>query len=146
MRSAARRNEVANFTLTIGIGAATGATPPEGDFADSLSGGPDFWVVSGVAANDELNIRKGASTKDASVGTVPNGAILRNKGCRLVDGQRWCAVEDRNDPALAGWVAGRFLARRAPRRRITPRRMRWSPAPTTMPRAAFPAHSTASPM
>ncbi len=109
MRNAARRDEVANYTITIGIGAATGATPPEGDFADSLSGGPDFWVVSGVAANDELNIRKGASAKDAVVGRVPNGAILRNKGCRLVDGQRWCAVEDRNDPALAGWVAGRFL-------------------------------------
>ncbi len=30
MRSAARRNEVANYTITIGIGAATGATPPEG--------------------------------------------------------------------------------------------------------------------
>ncbi len=40
-------NEVANYTITIGNGAATGATPPEGDFADSLSGGPDFWVVTG---------------------------------------------------------------------------------------------------
>jgi hypothetical protein len=109
MRNAARRDEVANYTITIGIGAPSGATPPDGDFADSLSGGPDFWVVSGVAANDELNIRKGASTRDAVVGSVPNGAVLRNKGCKLVDGQRWCAVEDRNDPAVAGWVAGRFL-------------------------------------
>jgi hypothetical protein len=109
MRNAARRNEVANYTITIGIGASAGSAEPQGDFADGLLGGPDFWVVSGVAADDELNIRKGASTKDAIVKGVPNGAILRNKGCKMVDGQRWCAVEDRYDPAVAGWVAGRYL-------------------------------------
>jgi hypothetical protein len=109
MRNAARRNEVANYTITIGIGASTGSAEPQGDFADGLMGGPDFWAVSGVAANDVLNIRKGASTKDAIVKGVPNGAILRNKGCKMVNDQRWCAVEERDNPVVSGWVAGRFL-------------------------------------
>ena len=33
--------------------------------------GPDFYRVTGVAADDVLNIRSGPSAKDAVVGTVP---------------------------------------------------------------------------
>ena len=109
MRNAARRNEVANYTITIGIGASTGSPEPAGRLCRWPHGRSGLLGGDGVAANDELNIRKGASTKDAIVKGVPNGAILRNKGCKMVDGQRWCAVEDRYDPAVAGWVAGRYL-------------------------------------
>ena len=110
MRNAARRNEVANFTLTVGVSgkpAKPGELQP--DFADSLMGGPDFWDVTGIAANDTLNLRKTPSAKAPILGKFPNGTMLRNKGCRIDDNVRWCLVELPDDPTVTGWVAGRYL-------------------------------------
>ena len=87
--------------------------------------GPDFYRVTGVAADDVLNIRSGPSAKDAVVGTVPpNGDGMRNLGCsggmsfaewekasarerEAAQHRRWCKVEYKG---VTGWVAGRFLA------------------------------------
>jgi hypothetical protein len=82
------------------------------DFADSLTGGPDFWQVTGVASGGRLNLRSGASVQSRVVATVPDGEVLRNRGCRLAGGERWCRVEP-TDGRLQAWASGRFL-REAP--------------------------------
>lgn len=111
MRPAARRGETANYRLAVKIGGTSHAvaTAPDGDFADGLAGGPDFWQVTGVAGDDVLNLRRSASAKAATVLGVPNGTVLRNHGCAMHGGQRWCQVSLRSDPGRRGWVAGRYL-------------------------------------
>lgn len=108
-RNAARRGETSTFTVKVKLGGEAAAAPPEGDFADSLSGGPDFWEVTGLAAGKSVNLRKGASSSAAVTGRIPEGTILRNKGCKMDGGQRWCQVERRDDASVTGWVAGQFL-------------------------------------
>ncbi len=105
MRSAARRGETAEFSLGISLG------PPE--FADGLSGGPDYWRVSGVGGNDALNLRAGPSTRYESIGKLRNGEVLQNRGCRLTGGERWCAIRATHS-GVTGWVAGRYLVEAAP--------------------------------
>jgi hypothetical protein len=111
MRAAARRDESAHYRVDIHIGSAHVAKPtePVGDFADGLSGGPDFWEVHGVPTGDTLNLRAGPSTHERVVGEIGNGSILRNLGCRMSGEQRWCQVARREDPGPRGWVAGRYL-------------------------------------
>lgn len=87
--------------------------------------GPDYFAVTGVAANDVLNIRSGPSARDRIVGTIPpKGGGIRNLGCQgglsfdewrtaseaqreAGKNRRWCRIEYRD---VEGWVAGRFLA------------------------------------
>lgn len=110
MRNAARRNEVADFDLTVrvtGSAASDGSSAPGGDFADGLAGGPDFWRVSNVPPGDRLNVRRAPSARAALVARVGNGISLRNLGCRISAGQRWCRVGLPN--GRTGWAAGRFL-------------------------------------
>ena len=109
-RAAARRNARSSFTLDVSIPPRPGAArPPAADFADGLQGGPDAWVVSGVAANDVLNLRRMPSARSPVVAGRPNGAVLRNAGCRMVAEQRWCQVETTDVPVARGWVNGQFL-------------------------------------
>lgn len=109
VRSAARRAEAANYTLTIALG-ATSATDEKGpDYADGLTGGPDFWEVAGVAAGDALILRKEPSPRGKLVARFANGAVLRNQGCKNTRGQRWCRVERPDDSSIRGWVNGRYL-------------------------------------
>jgi len=111
-RAAARRNETAHFTLDIAISARGDVSelpPVENDFADGLAGGPDFWEVTNVPAGDALNMRRGPSAKETIVASYRNGAVLRNKGCRMMEGQRWCKVEEADNASVHGWVAGRYL-------------------------------------
>ena len=89
--------------------------------------GPDFYAVTGVAANDFLNIRSEPDPHAAQVGAIPpDGTCIRNLGCkggltfqeftelspaqqakRLQENPRWCRVEYQG---ITGWVAGRYLA------------------------------------
>ena len=71
--------------------------------------GPDYWQVTGVAADDHLNIRSGPGANYRVVGVAPNGFVFRNLGCDGTGRSRWCHVES-PDGRTAGWVAGRFLA------------------------------------
>lgn len=107
MRNAARRGETADFSLTVEV---TGGDPGyvQPDYADGLSGGPDFWEVANVTPGDRLNIRSRPSSQASTVARVRNGTVLRNLGCRLNGQSRWCRVE-RRDGSAAGWAAGRFL-------------------------------------
>lgn len=111
MRSAARRNETADYSLAVNIfGPGAGVEAPDNDFADGLGGGPDFWEVTGVGSGDLLNMRAGPSTGNEVIGQFANGDVLRNLGCKMEGGQRWCKVilaAAENDPE--GWVAGRYL-------------------------------------
>ncbi|MDH4414057.1 MAG: SH3 domain-containing protein [Rhizobium sp.] len=108
MRNAARRNEQARFTLRIEVTGGRPIAPPAPDFADGLSGGPDFFQVAGVSRGDALNIRTRPSAQSPIVTRVVNGEILRNGGCRMTGQTRWCRVS-RPDGSNAGWAAGRFL-------------------------------------
>jgi hypothetical protein len=111
MRAAARRDEQTHFSLKVQIGAghAGESHTQTHDFADGLAGGPDFWEVTGVPAGDTLNLRSGPSTHDAVVGEIGNGSVIRNLGCKMVSGQRWCRVVRPENPSSKGWVAGRYL-------------------------------------
>jgi hypothetical protein len=106
MRSAARRGEVSDYTLTIGISGDTGAVV-QGDFADGLQGGPDFYQVA--TSGSTLNLRAGPSLGADRLARLSNGQILRNLGCRMAEGRRWCKVATLADPGVEGWAAGDFL-------------------------------------
>jgi hypothetical protein len=103
-RNAARRGEVSNYSLDIQIMGGTGDVV-EGDFADGLQGGPDFWRVR---AGSGLNLRAAPSTGARVLVLLPNGLELRNLGCRMAEGRRWCQVAT-PDGSLTGWAAGDFL-------------------------------------
>jgi len=107
MRSAARRGTVANYTLAIALGekSATDAKGP--DYADGLTGGPDYWKVAGVADGERLSLRESPSDAATRVADLASGAVLKNLGCRNARGERWCEVEDQT--SKRGWVNGRYL-------------------------------------
>lgn len=85
---------------------------------------PAYWAVTGVAANDVLNLRDVPSADSRSLARIPpNAHGLKHLGCRrnqpalelwarMNAAQRrealtqWCRVEYHG---VEGWVAGRFL-------------------------------------
>lgn len=71
-------------------------------------GGPDYYKVKGVAAGQLLNVRSGASTDNAVVGRLENGAVVKNLGCATGAAGRWCKISS-TSPKLTGWVSGRYL-------------------------------------
>jgi hypothetical protein len=104
MRSAARRDEAADYTLGIGLAG--------GDFADGLAGGPDWWQVSGLQGDSVLNIRSGPHTRYPVLNVAGNGQLAQNRGCRMTGPDRWCNVR-LDGSGQQGWVAGRFLTEAA---------------------------------
>ena len=107
MRSDARRGAVANYTLRIAVG-QTSATNEKGpDYADGLTGGPDYWEVAGVPEGDRLSVRETPSPRGKLVTQVLNTAVMKNLGCKNQRGQRWCRVED--GAGRRGWVNGKYL-------------------------------------
>lgn len=110
MRNAARRDETANYSLSVSIsGGGLGAATGNADFADSLSGGPDWWEVSGLTTGDTLNVRAGPGTGNAIIGALGDRDIVRNLGCTMNGSTRWCRIEMPGDQSFVGWVAGRYL-------------------------------------
>lgn len=111
MRNAARRDETADYALTLYVEGQAAAAPPvqrpQPDFADGLAGGPDFWQVTGLSGGDTLNVRASSSTSARILGTLGNGDTVRNLGCTMNGSTRWCQIERRD--GLSGWVAGRYL-------------------------------------
>lgn len=76
---------------------------------NSPSGGGDLMRVSGIAANDVLNVRGGPGTNYGVVGALANGAIVRNLRCEMQGSARWCEVEMMTDMRERGWVNARYL-------------------------------------
>ncbi|MBO6774555.1 MAG: SH3 domain-containing protein [Marinibacterium sp.] len=102
-RSAARRGDVADFTLDIAIGAGAAAAAGSSDEADSLSSGPDWWEVR---VGSTLNVHSAPSTSAPTVGRLPNGLVVENRGCQMAEGRKWCQIAYGD---AAGWVAGEYL-------------------------------------
>jgi hypothetical protein len=144
MRSAARRKERSNYTLDISIsalGSAAQRPPVQGDYADGLQGGPDYWDVRVVGPSRELDIRAAASPSGRVLGKVPDGAVVRNQGCRMAEGRRWCHVETIKTPQISGWAAGEFLRKAVTLVRRRRAMMPWFPVQTSMRPAIFRAHA-----
>lgn len=76
---------------------------------DGLDGGPDFWVVRGLPPGDRLNVRRDPDAMSPALATLQEGEIVRNLGCRMVGGVRWCRIRSIVGMDVTGWVAGRFL-------------------------------------
>lgn len=108
MRNAARRGEEANYRLSISIEARGAATQPPAGGGDAAASGPDWWAVTGVGADDALNVRQGPSVNDRVIARVANGTVLRNGGCVGEGRARWCKVSAADD-SFTGWASGRFL-------------------------------------
>jgi len=107
MRNAARRGDSSDYRLDIGLnGGAPEAQVASGDFADGLSGGPDFWQVS---VSGSLNVRSAPSTGAPVVVAYVDGTVLRNFGCRDAEGRTWCEVAPPDDDGTRGWAAADFL-------------------------------------
>ncbi|NBN65440.1 SH3 domain-containing protein [Pannonibacter tanglangensis] len=79
------------------------------DFADGLAGGPDHWLVTGLAGGDTLNMRSAPGTGNPVVGQLANGMVVRNLGCRMAGASRWCQVATGLNDRIIGWVSERFL-------------------------------------
>lgn len=106
-RAAARRGERSDFTLDISVAGETGDVV-QSDYADGLAGGPDFYAVS-VTGGGTLNLRSEPTAEAAVVTRLANGQNVRNLGCRMAEGRRWCRVATLADPGIEGWAAGDFL-------------------------------------
>jgi len=129
MRAAARRDEESRYKLSVTIPAGYGDNEDDNsdydnndsyggddygndnyggnDYADGNAGGPDRWMVRGVPVGDKLNMRMGPSASAPIVARLKNGAVVRNRGCRVNRGARWCRVT--KITGETGWVNGRFL-------------------------------------
>ncbi|WP_425038066.1 SH3 domain-containing protein [Primorskyibacter sp. S187A] len=112
MRNAARRGDVSDYTLSVSVTGALGEVV-QGDVADGLQGGPDFWQVA-TRNGGPLNLRAEPSTGAKVVTVLEQGRSLRNLGCRMAEARRWCRVATLADPGFEGWAAGDFLVEGAP--------------------------------
>lgn len=86
--------------------AAPPSVPPPGSGDD---GGPDFYVVRGLAAGDTLNVRSRASTQGEVIARLAQGARVRNLGCESSGQTRWCKIRTTGSVEVTGWVNGRYL-------------------------------------
>jgi hypothetical protein len=111
MRSAARRNQEARYNLAISVSALAPEArrlPVQRDFADGLQGGPDYWEVS-VSSAGTLNLRAQPVGDSRILGHLRHGTVVRNLGCRMTEGRRWCHIETLSAPRLSGWSIGDAL-------------------------------------
>ncbi|MFN3991696.1 MAG: SH3 domain-containing protein [Tabrizicola flagellatus] len=93
------------------------ATTPD----DSTAGGPDYWVVRGLAGNERLGVRVEPRAGATLLATLREGEIVRNLGCRATGSSRWCRIRSTTGMDVTGWVNGRYLRESgAPSRPVVP--------------------------
>ncbi len=76
----------------------------------------DTYQVTGVAADDVLNVRSGPGTENMIVGMLqPNarGVTLTGETAQSADGGTWWQISDPTLPGDTGWVNARFLTAEA---------------------------------
>jgi hypothetical protein len=78
----------------------------------ALTGGPEYWVVTGVPAETDLEARSGTDINDNVIMRIGNETRLRNEGCERHGTVVWCKVARTESPDVKGWVNGQYL--RAP--------------------------------
>jgi uncharacterized protein YraI len=83
-----------------------GDRPPSDD---DLAGGPDYWVVKGLASNERLGVRLEPRSGSTVLATLKNNEIVRNLGCRMTGTVRWCRIRSITGMDVTGWVAARYL-------------------------------------
>lgn len=71
--------------------------------------GSNVVRVTGVAANDVLNVRSGPGTNYQVVGALANGDMVRRLNCQQQGSSSWCQIEMMTDMRERGWVNSRFL-------------------------------------
>ena len=81
---------------------------------DSLDGGPDYWAVRGLGSGERLGVRQEPKSGSTVLATLKNGEIVRNLGCRMAGGARWCRIRSTTGMDVTGWVAGRYLRESGP--------------------------------
>lgn len=101
-RNAADRNETARYSLRFAVSGSSA-----GSSGSNAGSDPAFWRVAGLTAGDTLNVRASASAQARIVGTLAQGAIVENYGCRANGSTRWCQVGATN--GVTGWVSARYL-------------------------------------
>ncbi|MDX8480221.1 SH3 domain-containing protein [Mesorhizobium sp. VK24D] len=67
-------------------------------------------IIGGLAPDDLLNIRATASPGGKIAARLPNGAAVKNYGCKVVNNYPWCKVEDTQDAHITGWAPARYLS------------------------------------
>ena len=102
-RAAARRNEIAAYTLAVELSGEVAAA--EGDAG---------WRIAGVPEGGELELRARPQPAATVAARLPAGAAVRRLACEEADGVRWCQVTAAADPEAAGWVPEENLAEDAP--------------------------------
>lgn len=73
------------------------------DFADGMSGGPDFWRIN---VHSTLNVHSDPSTSSRTVARLHRGMVVENRGCLFNEGRKWCEIADGD---ASGWAAGEYL-------------------------------------
>lgn len=75
-----------------------------------VRGSTNSYHVIGHTSSEELNVRKGPSTKYAIIGTIPhNGSGILVNTCNSISGFRykWCQISYRG---VTGWAYAKYLA------------------------------------
>ena len=72
-------------------------------------GSSDIVRVTGLSANDVLNVRSGPGTNYRIIGALGNGDRVRRLRCQTNGRTTWCEIEMLTDMRERGWVSARFL-------------------------------------
>lgn len=86
-----------------------GGPPPRPPTDDDLAGGPDVWRVRGLPPGDMLNVRQAPTTQSRVIATLVEGERVRNLGCEMRGGTRWCLIRSMVGIDVTGYVNGRYL-------------------------------------
>lgn len=65
--------------------------------------------VTGLSANDLLNVRSGPGTNYRIIGALANGDRVRQLRCETPGRTTWCEIEMMTDMRERGWVSARYL-------------------------------------
>ena len=86
------------------------ASPLPGGGGVAPGPGGDILRVTGISANDVLNVRSGPGTNYRIIGALGNGDRVRRLRCETPGSTTWCEIEMLTDMRERGWVSARYLS------------------------------------